>query len=453
MTRDEPYIIQPRAVSGFPEWLPEEEAEFQRLLTIIREGFETFGFAQIETPAAELMEVLASKGEINKQIYALYRPAAAEEERETDLALHFDLTVPLARYVAMNFEKLTFPFRRYQIQKVWRGERPQKGRFREFYQCDIDVIGHETLDPLNDAEIPSVIYEIFRRLEIGDFVIRVSNRKILQGVLADAGVTGEPALDVLRIVDRLARTGKETVRRELMDECRLSASMIDSLLNIAGIAGRGADVLQRLGALSINNPAFILGMDELRLLVKNLGALGVPDSAFEVDLSITRGLDYYTGTVYETFLRDYTDLGSVCSGGRYDNLASHFTTQRLPGVGISIGLTRLFAYLLEAGVVKPAARTPAKVLVTVMERARLADYFAVATALRRAGIPTEVYLEDKRIKAQVKYADKKGIPLALIAGEDEFASGVWQVKDMRNGAQTAVPQNDLNASIKILLGI
>ncbi|MBN1902546.1 histidine--tRNA ligase [Candidatus Sumerlaeota bacterium] len=436
-------IIEPRAVSGFPEWLPEEEIEFQRLLEIIRQGFERFGFTPIETPAAELLDVLASKGEINKQIYGLSRPNAAEEEKETDLALRFDLTVPLARYVAMNFGKLAFPFRRYQIQKVWRGERPQKGRFREFYQCDIDVVGNETLDPLNDAEIPAIIYEIFMKMQIGEFTIRMSNRKILQGYLAHNGISGEGVSEILRSIDRLPKTGMEAVRRDLSENLGLEEEIVGRLLELAGISGRGKSVVAQLSDNAVDHPRFAEGLHELNLLVDHLGALGVPESAYEIDLSITRGLDYYTGTVYETFLKSHPDLGSVCSGGRYDNLASHFTKQNLPGVGISIGLTRLFSYLLEAGAVKPGSSSKTQVLVAVLDRARLGEYFKVATLLRNGGVSTEVFLEDKKLKAQFKYADKKGIPCVLIAGEDEFAKGVWLIKNMKTGEQREIKQEEI----------
>ena len=447
MEKKKTSIIQPRAVSGFPEYLPEEEVEFQRHLGIIKSGFETFGFTPLETPAAELLEILESKGEINKQIYGLYRPNVPGDEQETELALHFDLTVPLARYVAMNFSKITFPFRRYQIQKVWRGERPQKGRFREFYQCDIDIVGSEKLDPLNDAEIPAVIYEIFKKMNLGDFVIRMSNRKILQGLLEKKGITGERIQDVLRAVDRLPKVGKPGVEKELNQEIGLTKESCDELLAMASISGKGNDVLSQLSSHILDHQTFKQGIDELELLVGNMDALGVPASAWVIDLSITRGLDYYTGTVYETFLTDYPDLGSVCSGGRYDNLASHFTRQNLPGVGISIGLTRLFSYLLEAGVIKGASKTTARVLITVMDRKRLSDYFAVATSLRRAGVPTEVYLEEKKIKAQFKYANKKGIPLVLIAGEDEFEMNQWQLKDMSTGKQESVSPSELIQTI------
>ncbi len=436
-------IIEPRPVSGFPEWLPAEERKFQRLVNIIRTGFETFGFAPIETPAAQLLEILQSKGEINKQIYGLYRPNVPASERETELALHFDLTVPLARYVAMNFDKLTFPFRRYQIQKVWRGERPQKGRFREFYQCDIDVVGNETLDALADAEIPAVIYEVFTRMNIGDFVIRISNRKILQGFLESEGISGDAVMDALRAIDRLPKTGREAVENELRGEVHLSPETTDAVLSLVGISGSGSDVLREIAGRAVNHPTFAAGLSELRLLIENMNALGVPEAAFEIDLSITRGLDYYTGTVYEVFLRAHPELGSVCSGGRYDDLASHFTRRKLPGVGISIGLTRLFSHLLSVGVVRPESKTPTRVLVTVLDRKRLSEYFTIATSLRRAQIPTEVFLEDKRLKAQIKYADKKGIPLIVIAGETEFAEGTLQVKALKTGEQKTVRSENL----------
>jgi histidyl-tRNA synthetase len=444
-------IVEPRAVSGFLEWLPEEEIEFQRLLGIIRNGFEIFGFTPIETPAAELLEILASKSEINKQIYGLYRPNVSEEEQETELALHFDLTVPLARYVAMNFGKITFPFRRYQIQKVWRGERPQKGRFREFYQCDIDIVGNETLDPLNDAEIPAIIYQIFTRMQIGDFTIRMSNRKLLQGFLEKSGITGERVFEVLRSIDRIPKIGMEFTRRDLIENLKIEEGIAGRLLELAGISGKGIDVVIRLSSDPVDHHVFAEGLHDLNLLVNNLGALGVPDTAYEIDLSITRGLDYYTGTVYETFLKSHPDLGSVCSGGRYDNLASHFTNQRLPGVGISIGLTRLFSYLLEAGAVKPVSSSKTRVLVAVLDRARLGDYFKAATMLRNEGISTEVFLEDKKLKAQFKYADKKGIPYVLIAGEDEFAKGVWQLKDMKTGEQQEIKQGEFVERITTLV--
>ncbi len=450
---EEQRIIEPRPVSGFPEYLPEEEAEFRALLDVIRKGFERFGFTPIETPAAEPLEILASKGEINKEIYGLSRPNAPEGERDTDMALHFDLTVPLARYVALNFSRLDFPFRRYQIQKVWRGERPQKGRFREFYQCDIDIVGHESLDPLNDAEIPAVIYGIFHRMGVGGFVIRMSNRKVMQGFLAARGISPDRTGEILRAIDKLPKIGRDAVLHELADTLGQGQTGAGEILELAGLCGRGADVAAVLQAMPCDHPLFRAGAEELEMLSAHLGALGVPPDAYEFDISITRGLDYYTGTVYETFLKNHPELGSVCSGGRYDNLASYFTNQRLPGVGISIGLTRLFSFLLAAGDLKPRRKCPTQVLVTVMDRSRLSDYFSVATLLRDAGIPTEVYLEDRKIRQQFKYADKKGIPLALVAGETEFAGGFWQLKDLREGRQEEVVPERLAESIRTRLEI
>jgi len=288
-------------------------------------------------------------------------------------------------------------------------------------------------------------------MQIGAFVIRVSNRKILQGILLEFATPAEIAMEALRIVDRLPKIGADAVQHDLETGCGLPSELAAHIIEIAGISGRGADVMERLEKNNHSHPLYLEGAEELKLLVTNLAALGVPDDAFEVDLSITRGLDYYTGTVYETFLRDYSQLGSICSGGRYDNLASHFTTQHLPGVGISIGLTRLFSNLLDAGIVKPSAKSPSKVLVSVMDRARLKDYFSAATELRHAGIPTEVFLENKRFKAQIKYADKKGIPLVLIAGETEFATGTWLLKDMRNGIQTSISRKELVTCVSSLL--
>lgn len=451
MSDDKKQIVQPGPVSGFPEYLPEEQLQFNRLLKIIENGFRAFGFTPIVTPAAERIDILASKGEINKQIYGLYRPNVEDDEQETDMALHFDLTVPLARYVAQYLQQLDFPFRRYQIQKVWRGERPQKGRFREFYQCDIDVIGSEKLDPMYDAEMPAVIYRIFNEMNFGRFMIRMSNRKILQGFLESRGIHGGKIQDVLRSIDRLPKIGPEAVKKEMTGVPGLKPETVNEILSIADICGNGEKVMSHLEQFSTDNDTFQTGVNELGLLAKNLDALGVPSDAAEFDLSITRGLDYYTGTVYETFLLDYPALGSVCSGGRYDDLASHFINRKLPGVGISIGLTRLFSNLLEEGVIKPDRKSPTQVLVTVMDRERLSEYLRIATMLRKEGLSVEVYLEDRRLGKQFKYADKKGIPIALVAGENEFEKGVWRLKDLRAGEQVEVEEAGLVEVIEQLI--
>ena len=442
-------IVKPVPVSGFPEWLPEEKLVEERLLAVIRREFERFGFTPIETPAIERKEVLAAKGVVEKEIYALSRLAAGEgEDPSTEMALHFDLTVPLARYVAQNFTRLTFPFRRYQIQKVWRGERPQAGRFREFYQCDIDVIGNGSLSQLNDAEIPCVIYAIFSQIDIGRFVIRINNRKILSGYLNHLGVPPERVGDALRVIDALEKVGREQVLGDLREQVGLDEAGAGALVDF--ITGE-AD-LARLGAMAVD-PVFSQGVTELMAVTQGLNDLGMPAEAWRIDLSIARGLDYYTGTVYETVLTDYPQIGSICSGGRYDDLASSFIKQSLPGVGISIGLTRLLSRLFEAGLLKPGAATPAGVLVTVMDRRFLSEYLAIAADLRRAGLNTEIYTEGKRLGDQLKYADRKGFAVAVIAGDSEFAAAEVQLKTLATGDQTTVSREALVDAIRSRLGV
>jgi histidyl-tRNA synthetase len=415
MERD-PNLIQP--VTGFPEWLPGERLIEQRFLDKIRATFERFGFASIETAAMEKSAVLASKGEINKQIYSVIRPNVPEEvDKDTGLSLHFDLTIPFARYVAQNYGKLVFPFRRYQIQKVWRGERPQRGRFREFYQCDIDIIGEGSLDLLADAEMPLVINEVFTALDLGAFVIRISNRKILQGLLKHYGIEGDQAEETLRGIDRLPKLkgGWAELAGWLASELSLAAEPIATLETLLLEPKSGGSALDKLRDLPIDNYTFRVGIQELGDVIDNSAELGLPDGLMEVDLSITRGLDYYTGTVYETFLiGQEKTFGSVCSGGRYDNLASHFIDRVLPGVGISIGLTRLFAALLEKGEIKADRHTPAEVMVTVPERNRLRESLKFASSLRKAGIAVELFVQDIRHDKQIKIAVRKGIPFAVI---------------------------------------
>lgn len=440
-------IVKPRAIGGFPEWLPEEKLVEERFLRVIREEFERFGFSPIETPAVERQEVLTAKGIENKEIYALSRLAAAEgEDPATDLALHFDLTVPLARYVAQHFGKLTFPFRRYQMQKVWRGERPQAGRFREFYQCDIDIIGNGSLDPLNDAEIPAVIHAIFSRLEIGRFQIRLNNRKVLQGLLERDGVPAERFAEALRAIDALEKVGTARTVADLVAGTGLAEPAAEALVarltdavDLAALAAlEGSDVLAE-------------GVRDLTAVAQALEALGVPDEAWRIDLAIARGLDYYTGTVYETQLLDRPEIGSVCSGGRYDNLAGNYIRQHLPGVGISIGLSRLLARLFEVGTVVPGPATPAEVLVTVMDRAQLAYNLGLARDLRAAGLRTEVYSEPRKLGDQLKYAARKGFRCAVIAGDSEAGAGTAQLKDLAAGSQSVIARADLVATVRALL--
>lgn len=442
-------IVKPQPLSGFPEWLPEEKLVEERFLATIRRNFVRYGFAPIETPAVERKEVLQAKGVEAKEIYALSRLAAEQDggDPATEMALHFDLTVPLARYVAQHFGRLTFPFRRYQIQKVWRGERPQAGRFREFYQCDIDVIGNGILGLLADAEIPSVIAAIFTELAIGRFKIRINNRKVLQGLLQAEGVAEDRLAATLRAIDGLEKVGRDKVAAALADQVGLDGAAVQRLLDRI----TGAVALDDL-ARSVDNPLLAAGIDELRGVADGLDALGVDPDVWEIDLSIARGLDYYTGTVYETRLEDHPEVGSVCSGGRYDNLASTFTRQTLPGVGISIGLTRMLSRLFDAGIVTPGAQTPAPVLVTVMDQAYLADCLAVAGELRRADIATEVFTDAKKLGQQLKYADQKGFSLVVILGEDEVEHDRVQLKHLDTGEQHSHPRAMLVEAVRAGLG-
>lgn len=440
-------------MSGFPELMPEEQIVFNRCFSIIRNTFERFGFSPIETPAVERKEILTSKGADDKEIYALARLAAgAGEDPNTEFALHFDLTVPLARYVAQHKDKLVFPFRRYQMQKVWRGERPAKGRYRELYQCDIDVIGRGSVALLNDAEIPSIIYRIFTEMGIGKFAIRINNRRVLQGFYGFLGVEPDKIPHALRAVDKLEKIGRENVARELTDKLGLSAEVAEAILNLAGNTLPIDGVIGMLNDLPMmENPLFAQGVQELSTVVDGVRSLGVPDDAFRVDLSIARGLGYYTGTVYETRLFGHEDLGSICSGGRYDDLASYFTNEKLPGVGISIGLSRLVFALLERGVLKAERPTTAQALVTTMDAKQLPAYLKMAAELRDAAINTEVYLEKGRLGDQLKYASRKGHLIALIAGESEFAAGQVKLKVLSSGEEQSLAREGLAEQVQRVL--
>jgi histidyl-tRNA synthetase len=451
-------ITPPRPMSGFPELLPAQQLVFNRCLDIVRRTFERFGFAPIETPAVERKEVLTAKGGNEKEIYALSRLAAGPgEDAETDYALHFDLTVPLARYVAQHKDKLVFPFRRYQIQKVWRGERPQAGRYRELYQCDIDVIGRGSVSLLADAELPSVIYHVFREMNIGHFVIRVNNRRLLQGFLDLAGVPTDRVGDVLHTVDAWEKIGRAAVAQALINKVGLNETLTERILAfLSSSQGKPTDaVLDDLRRQVTTSQAeqhdFGRGVQELQTVVEGMRSLGVPEDYFEIDLSIARGLDYYTGTVYETRLTAHPDLGSICSGGRYDDLASFFTNEKLPGVGISIGLSRLVLRLLDVGVLQPGPATPAIVLVTTLDQARLQDYLKIGAALREGGIATEVFLERARLGDQLRYASRKGFRFAVIAGEDEFAADQVKLKDLATATEQVIPRAQLVAHVLSLL--
>jgi len=433
--------INTSVLPGFMELLPPQQMAFNRMKSVIIDTFEQFGFLPLDTPVIERAEVLLAKagGETERQIYQFTKG-------DTSLALRFDLTVPLARYVSEHAREITFPFRRYHVGKVYRGESPQKGRFREFYQCDIDIIGREKLSLVNDAEIPSVIYKVFKRLDIGQFVIRISNRKILKGLLEGLNISTDKSVEVMRIIDKIDKVGKGSVEKMMVD-LGIENDTITKIFHFLDISGNTDEIIRALEAMDIQNVQYRQGVDELSQVVTNVGKLGIPVSNYAIDLSIARGLDYYTGTVYETVLSEYPEIGSVCSGGRYDNLAEMYTEQKLPGVGISIGLTRLFYQLSEAGLIKTDSSTPTKVLVVPFV-SDLSQPLSIATRLREAGIATEVYLEEDRMKNKLAYADKLGIPFVVIIGEDEIEKGEFSVKNMRNGKQTQVKADELLAYIE-----
>ena len=437
--------MTPRTLSGFMELLPAPQQMMERMMETLRRTYSLYGFTPLDTPVIEASEVLLAKGggDTEKQIYRF-------EKGDADLALRFDLTVPLAKYVALHYNELSFPFRRYQIGKVYRGERAQRGRFREFYQADIDVIGDGKLDITNEAEIPSIIYQTFTALGLQRFQIRVNNRKILNGFYAMQGLN-EKSGDIMRTVDKLDKIGPEKVRLCLMEECGLEAAQADEILKFIAISGTNAQVLAALQGYAGRNEIFDTGLSELETVVKYLSSFGVPEENFAVDLTIARGLDYYTGTVYETTLLDHPEIGSVCSGGRYDNLAEYYTDKQLPGVGISIGLTRLFYVLGEQNMLNPDLPTaPADVLVLPMTE-NLAPAIAAATALRQAGMKVQLYTEAKKFKAKMSYADKLQIPYVLFLGEDEIAAGEVSVKDMKTGQQERLSLPE--AQEKILAGL
>ena len=421
--------IKPRTLSGFMELLPGKQAKMERMMEILRTTYAQYGFAPLDTPVIEDAQILLAKGggETEKQIYRFTKG-------DSDLALRFDLTVPLAKYVALHYGELAFPFRRYQIGKVYRGERAQRGRFREFYQADIDIIGDGSLSVLNEAEIPAVIYKIFRGFGLNRFCIRVNNRKLLNGFYAMLGLE-EKSGDIMRTVDKLEKIGAEKVREILVDDLALTDEQAQDILRFMAITGSNAQVLSALEGYKGRNETFDTGLSELYAVTANLAAFGVPESHFAVDLTIARGLDYYTGTVYETTLLDYPQIGSVCSGGRYDNLAEYYTDKQLPGVGISIGLTRLFYVLDEQGLLSDNAGDASVQALVLPMTADPAPAIALAEALRTGGLRVQLYGENKKFKQKMSYADKLGVPFAVLLGEDEINAGKCSVKDMRSGEQ------------------
>jgi len=450
-------LITPRTPAGTMELLPRRQITFQRMLDTIRRNYERFGFIPLETPVFEVADVLLSKsgGETEKQVYFVQSTGAIEQGHKPDLAMRFDLTVPTARYVAQYERELAFPFRRYQMQRVYRGERAQKGRYREFYQCDIDVIGKDSLPVAYDAEMPAVIYSVFTELNVGPFKINISNRKILLGYMETLGEAGsERGTLILREIDKLDKIGVEEVKRRLLsDEIGLPEDKAQGLLTLVSLTGSPEEMIQKAKVLRIGggNTTLDSGIAELEEVVRCLRAMGVPDTNFGINFAITRGLDYYTGTVYETFLTDHRSLGSVCSGGRYENLAGLYTKSKLPGVGISIGLTRLFYALEQAGIVQDGDSC-VQVLVTQFDPSLLTDYLSIGAALRAGGVNTEIYLSPDKPAKQFKYADKAGIRYAVIMGSDEKAKGEVLVKDMVSGTQAAVKVEELVGWFKGVLG-
>lgn len=436
---NEQITVTPRTLPGFMELQPTEQVLFNQMKDKIQKSYEKFGFLPLDTPVLELSEVLLAKagGETEKQIYRFTKG-------DTDISMRFDLTVPLAKFVAQNYGEIQFPFRRYQIGKVYRGERPQKGRFREFYQADIDIIGDGELSLLNDAEIPSIIYTTFKELNFGDFTIHINNRKILNGFFESLNLT-EISTDVLRVIDKIDKIGEENVRKELC-ELGITIDAIDKIMAFISIDGNDSEKIHKLESLEITNPTFADGLFELKEVVKNIKWFGVPEKNFMIDLTIARGLDYYTGTVYETFLNDYKQIGSVCSGGRYDNLAGYYTDKALPGVGISIGLTRLFYQLNELKVIHTNKESISDVLVISMSE-DISACIPVATAFRKEGINTEIYMLNKKSKAKFKYADRLKIPFVAIIGEEEEKTGTVSLKNLTTGEQNTVT---IEEAIKIL---
>ncbi len=450
-------MIKPRTPPGVLELLPRDQIAFQRVLDVIRRNYERFGFLPVETPVFELTDVLLTKsgGETERQVYFAQSTGALEKKEEglPELALRFDLTVPLARYVAEHEHDLAFPFRRYQMQRVYRGERQQRGRFREFYQCDIDVIGKDELSVRHDAEMPAVIHAVFADLGIGKFTIQMNNRKLMRGFFERLGVSdGVLQMAVLREVDKIDKRGAASVRDTLIGEgfALPEAAVADILAFVSVRSTSHADALAKLDALGTGNATLDQGIAELRDVLNLVKAQGVPEADYAINFSIARGLDYYTGTVYETTLDAHPQIGSICSGGRYDNLASHYTKSQLPGVGISIGVTRLFWQLREAGLIA-TADSSVECLVALMDDAALSDALALGNRLRTGGINTEVQLEAKKLAKQFQYADRAGIRFVLLRGEDERAKGSVAVKDLRRNEQFEVAEDELVAALRVEL--
>ncbi len=419
-------IVKPATLAGFMELLPEEQIIFNRMQDIIRHNYEKYGFLPINTPNIERSEILLAKGggETEKQMYRF-------KKGKTDMALRFDLTVPLARYVAQHYSELEFPFRRYHIGKVYRGERNQRGRFREFYQCDIDIVGNNKLDIKNDAEIPSIIYSIFKEFDFGKFTININNRRLLTGFFKSLDI--EDSTNVLRIIDKIDKIGEDKVREELLEE-GLDQKVVESIMTFISIDGSNDEIIEKLRGLAIEEESYLAGLEELETVNKYIQLFGVPEDYYKINTTIARGLDYYTGTIYETFLDDHREVGSVCSGGRYDDLASNYTSQKLPGVGISIGLTRLFDQLNYLGLLKTDKKAVVDILIIPMKGCE-EEAVKLANSLRAKEIYTQIYLESGKMGRKFAYADKLNIPYVIVLGESEIEKGIYGLKDMESGDQ------------------
>ena len=428
--------VQPKILPGFMELLPSDQILFNNMIDTIRSVYEKFGFLPLDTPVIEHSEVLLAKagGETEKQIYRF-------NKGDNDLSLRFDLTVPLARYVAMHYNDLVFPFKRYQMSKVFRGERPQKGRYREFYQCDIDIIGNEVLPLVYDAEIPAIIYELFKQLNFGDFVIRINNRKILNGLFSYLNLDNLSA-DVMRIIDKIDKIGKDNVIEEFKD-MNLNDEQINTIINFITINGNNDEIICSLKQNNIDNEVYLDGVNELETVIKYIRDFGLNESNFKIDLTIARGLDYYTGTVYETNLIKYPKLGSICSGGRYENLTGYYTDQKLPGIGISIGLTRLFSQLKEEKIIESTRNSLLDVLVIPFDDAYMDYTLKVANKLRDNSFKTDVYYGNKGMKQKMKYANRLGVPYVILIGTDEVEKNVVSLKNMITGEQEIVNIDNL----------
>ena len=433
--------VEPKILPGMMELLPQDQIQFNKIMDTIKEVYESFGFFPLDTPVIEYSNVLLAKagGETEKQIYRFTKG-------DNDLSLRFDLTVPLARYVAQRYNELIFPFKRYQIGKVYRGERPQKGRYREFYQCDIDVIGNETLSMVYDAEIPAVIYNVFKKLDFGKFTIRINNRKVLNGFF-DSLKLNDNSTDILRIIDKIEKIGSDNVIKEL-EELNIDSEKITQIMNFIKIKGSNEEIITSLKEMNLQNELFSTGINELEQTINYIKDFNVPQEYYQIDLTIARGLDYYTGTVYETILDEHPSLGSICSGGKYENLTGYYTDQNLPGIGISIGLTRLYSKLKEANLIPNINNNLIECLVVPMDKQCLKYAIKVATTLRENKIVTDVYYQEKNMKQKMKFADRQNIPFVIIIGEEEMNNQILTIKNMRESTQQQLPLEKVISHIK-----